>query len=345
MSLAASPPPVSLFADGVDYDRVQDDLDDDISKIRAESKVALISLWQVAEERLVQELTQRRRLISATLLGSTKIQKQLHTASASNNIDPSTAPVITESQLDNLENIHRLAFSVTSFPYTDPSPETSHIPLLGIRIDICSRTGKFDAPYYIHLKRKPLNDTTNELDELSVYRHTIPSHIPLRNYEAQYLPPRDEGYGSEVSSESANASKQDLHMFIRKVRRDIVSWTLRREAIEVLAEKLGLVPESTTDVGAAKSDEYASFVAPVDAADGSVFKSIAATAVEARFVRVVWANGRLARVKISDKGLVERAVVFGEVSGEDRRIKVAEKVLVGDGFVRIEELSELLKVC
>jgi hypothetical protein len=59
----------------------------------------------------------------------------------------------------------------------------------------------------------------------------------------------------------------------------------------------------------------------------------------------VWANGRLARVKISDKGLVERAIVFGEVSGEDRRIKVAENVLVGDGSVRIEELAERLKRC
>jgi central kinetochore subunit Mal2/MCM21 len=287
-------------------------------------------------------LTQRRRLISSTLLGTSRIQKQFNSASNGNRIDPSTAPVTTESQFDTQENVHRLAFSVTSFPFTDPSPETVDVPLLGIRIDICSRTGKFDAPYYIHLKRTQPNHSPNEFDELSVYRHTIPSHIPLRDYEAQYLPRRDEGYGSEASSESANNNRQDLHTLVRKVRKALVSWTLRREAIEVLAEKLGLVPEHS---GTDEDDEYASSIAPVDAPDDSAFKSVAATAVEARFIRVVWANGRLARVKISDKGLVERAIVFGEVSGEDRRIKVAENVLVGDGSVRIEELAERLKRC
>ena len=120
---------------------------------------------------------------------------------------------------------------------------------------------------------------------------------------------------------------------------------MRREAIEVLAEKLGLVPEITKYSDTDESDEYVSSVAPVDAPDDSAFKSVAATAVEARFIRIVWANGRLARVKVSDKGLVERAIVFGEVSGEDRRIKVAENVLVGDGSVRIEELAERLKRC
>ena len=346
MSLAASPPPAPLPADSVDYDQMQDVLDDEISTIRAQSKMLLIGPRRLAADKSqVQELAHRRRLISSTLLGSSKIQTQLNTSSSSNQIDSSTAPVITESQLDNLENIHRLAFSVTSFPYTDPSPETSNVPLLGIRIDICSRTGKFDAPYYLHLKRKQLNDTENELDELSIYRHTIPSHIPLRDYEAQYLPQRDEGYGSEVSSEGAIGNKQDLHTLVRKVRKELVSWTSRQEAIEVLAEKLGLVPESTKDAGANESNEHASFVAPVDAPDDFAFKSIAATTVEARFVRVVWANGRLARVKISDKGLVERAIVFGEIDGQDRRIKTAENVLVGDGFVRVEELVERLKRC
>jgi central kinetochore subunit Mal2/MCM21 len=290
-------------------------------------------------------LTQRRRLVSSTLLSSSKIQKQVDTASASDTIDPSTAPIISESQLDNQENIHRLTFSVTSFPYTDPSPETSNVPLLGIRIDICSRTGRFDAPYYLHLKWKQLNDTANELDELSIYRHTIPSHIPLRNYEAQYLPQRDEGYGSEVSSEIVNGNRQDLHALVRKVRKDLVSWTLRREAIEMLAEELGLVSESTKEPDSDENDDYTSFVAPLNAPNESIFRSVAATAVEARFVRVVWANGWVARVKISDKGLVERAVVYGEVSGEDRRIKSAENVLVGDGLVRIEELAERLKRC
>jgi central kinetochore subunit Mal2/MCM21 len=290
-------------------------------------------------------LTQRRRLISSTLLGSNKIPKQLNAAPVADKVDPRIAPIFTESQLDLQENVHRLALGVTSFPYIDPSPETSAVPLLGIRIDICSRGGRYDAPYYLHLKRKHQNDSTSELEELSVYRHTIPSHIPLRDYEAQYLPQRDEGYGSEEPNETSNSNKQDLHTFVRHVRKDLVSWTLRREAIEILAEKLGLVPKSTEAFDAGGSDEYASFVAPTDKSNDSVFKTVAATAVEARFVRVVWANDRLARVKISDKGFVERAIVFGEVDGQERRMKATENVLVGDGLVRIEELAERLRRC
>lgn len=113
----------------------------------------------------------------------------------------------------------------------------------------------------------------------------------------------------------------------------------------MLAEELGLVSESTKEPDSDENDDYTSFVAPLNAPNESIFRSVAATAVEARFVRVVWANGWVARVKISDKGLVERAVVYGEVSGEDRRIKSAENVLVGDGLVRIEELAERLKRC
>ena len=234
---------------------------------------------------------------------------------------------------------------MTSFPYTDPSPETSNVPLLGIRIDVCSRAGKFDAPYYLHLKRKRFTDSTNELDELSIYRHTIPSHIPLRDYEAQYLPQRDEGYGSEVSSETSTGNKQNLHKLVRNVRKDLVSWTLRREAIEVLAEKLGLVTTSTKDLVTDESDDYVTIVAPIDGSSGSAFKSISPTAVEARYARIVWADRRVARVKISDKGLVERAVVCGEIDGQERRIKAVENELVGDGSVRVEELAERLKRC
>src|SRR5437667_5851454 len=113
MSLTASPPP-TLSVGNVDYDQVREDLDDEISNIRAQSEIQPEHLMQFADELQVQELTQRRRLISSTLLGSSKIQKHLR------KVDPSTASIITKCQSDNQENIHRLAFSVTSFPYTDP---------------------------------------------------------------------------------------------------------------------------------------------------------------------------------------------------------------------------------
>ena len=41
MSLAASPPPAPLPAANFEYDQMQEDLDDEISNIRAQSKMPL----------------------------------------------------------------------------------------------------------------------------------------------------------------------------------------------------------------------------------------------------------------------------------------------------------------
>jgi hypothetical protein len=50
MSLAASPPPESLPAVDFDYDQVQEDLDDEISNIRAQSKMTPYILYGIADE-------------------------------------------------------------------------------------------------------------------------------------------------------------------------------------------------------------------------------------------------------------------------------------------------------
>src|ERR1700761_1874050 len=133
MALAASPP----MLDSADTNNMRDSLDDEIAQVRAE----------------IRNLTQRRKLLTSSLLSSTKAQSRLVTDNS-----PTTAPAqdddLTPLNLANLQehtqsNTHRLALGVTSFPFTDPSPELqSKNPLLGIRIDICNRHGKFDSPYY-----------------------------------------------------------------------------------------------------------------------------------------------------------------------------------------------------
>ena len=50
MSLAASPPPEPLPAVDFDYDQMQEDLDDEISNIRAQSKMAPYILYGIADE-------------------------------------------------------------------------------------------------------------------------------------------------------------------------------------------------------------------------------------------------------------------------------------------------------
>ena len=226
---------------------------------------------------------------------------------------------------------------MTSFPYIDPSPNNLPNPkLLGIRFDICSRSGKFDKAYYILLKR--VNETK---DEQRIHRFVIPDFIPIRDYEARYLPLQDEGYGSESSNDGAGSrSKQDLHTAVRKVRQDLVSWTLRREALEYLREELGLRSpgESDVDTDDESAGQMPALGMPPEQDGKFGVRLLSATSVEARFASIAWNDGRGGRIKISDTGQVERAVIVGD-EGRDTQ---TEQVLV-NGNIRIEEFVRVLE--
>ncbi|OQV03156.1 hypothetical protein CLAIMM_08241 [Cladophialophora immunda] len=348
MALVASPPLPSM--DVV----MSDSPDDEIAQVRAE----------------IEKLTRQRKLLTSTLLASTKAQSRL-----SNHYPAPSAPSNSNNpqQLNDLQqnshtNAHRLAFGVTSFPFHDPSPELRPWnPLLGIRIDICNRKGVFDSPYYMFCVRA--RDTG---DELRIHRHTIPALVPLEQYEKQYLPISyldDEGYGgSEDSRLNANeretTTKQDLHSLVSRVRYDLVSWRLRQDVTEWLREELA-IPDSSaqpassskdqtegakedTDMkqgdGDLRSAEISSYIESEDndpereseEVDGEEEEitgkfnvhSLASLEVDARQLRIIWSDDRVGRIKISDDGKVEKAVVIGL---DGNRVKDVERILIGDG--------------
>ena len=286
-----------------------------------------------------------------TLLSSTKIQNQLNNyafTQSSSDLPTDENPLSTFSSdtsaptANHQTNMHRLSFTVTTFPFTDPSPglhnTNLHGRLLGVRLDHCSRHGTFQKPYYILFRRVEQGG-----DEWRVHRHTIPAFVPLGRLEEEYLPLRDgdSGYSGGGSEEDESFSvvqerKQNLHAFVRKVRHELICWELRREAIELLKEELGLIPNAND------SDEERDDDSDRDALEPTGLYgicSIEATAFEARQARITWTDGTIARIKISNKGLVERAVVVGE----NGRIKGVENLLI-DGESRIEELVQKLRI-
>jgi central kinetochore subunit Mal2/MCM21 len=238
-------------------------------------------------------------------------------------------------------NMHRLSFTVTTFPFTDPSPGPQNARLngrlLGIRFDHCSRNGTFQNPYYILLRRVEEGG-----EEWRVHRHTIPAFVQLDRLDDEFLPLKEE-HGSDGGVDGGSdedeitarpeCRKQDLHGLVRKVRHELVCWELRREAIELLKEQLELIPPVNDEDDDEEVDE--------DSETRGLYgiQSIEATALEARQARITWTDGTIARIKISNKGLIERAVVVGE-SG---RIKGVENLLV-DGESRIENLVHKLKI-
>jgi central kinetochore subunit Mal2/MCM21 len=133
--------------------------------------------------------------------------------------------------------------------------------------------------------------------------------------------------------------KQDLRGFVRELRRELVAWHLRSDAVVFLREKLGLVRDSESEADANEDEEehpWGEKKSPPRNDLGII--GLEATAVEARYVRMEWEDGRLGRFKLSNAGLVERAVFMND-RGRDKQVEDA----VTGGGGRVESLFERLK--
>lgn len=226
-------------------------------------------------------------------------------------------------------NLHRLVFSVTSFPYTDPSPNLSEEErkLLGVRIDVSRRDGGYEVPFYILLKRVKVDGEV----WLSVHRHTIPAFIPVRELERVYLPvptskqTREEEEEDEISMLKAkNLPKQDLHTFVAKIRNALVSWHLRVDAVKSLQKQLASSSTSTTKP--------------------SGLKSITATSLEHSSLRLEFHDGRVGRVKVGETGQIERVIVISADGGREKEVECA--VMRGadkDEGIRIDRILSQLE--
>ncbi|RAH52152.1 hypothetical protein BO85DRAFT_454214 [Aspergillus piperis CBS 112811] len=345
-----------------------DDLDSEISSIRAE----------------ICTLQHRRRILTSSLLSSRTLQRlsksqpptlasQQHQQQQWTDISPLIQSTSTHAQT----NHHRIAFSTTTFPFTDPSPTSESPNLLGIRIDICARDGTYTKPYYILLRRISPKTPQDEgkKREVRVHKHTVPAVVDMRKLERVFLPASTALNTSQDGEEDAmmdedqeqerqlkpwkhKTPKQDLKSFVREVRKQLVVWHLRCDAVRYLRETLGVVRRGVNDDDAIYEDDERPWErnilgpnASTTAATGGSgageetriaknelgIVSLAPTALETVYVRVEWEDGRVGRFKISNTGVVERAVVIGD-SGRDKQ---TEGVITG-GDGRVETLLERL---
>ncbi|KAI1960373.1 hypothetical protein LOZ58_004096 [Ophidiomyces ophidiicola] len=277
-------------------------LDDEIAKIRSE----------------IHSLANRRRVVSASLLSSNAVQTLLRpqVLSSSNPL----APVVLSAEKHTLSNHHRAVFSATAFPFTDPSPHADAPKLLGIRIDVVQKGGQYCEPYYVLLKR-----TGSDKNALQVYKHTIPAFIPLEQLQAAYLPVPDVSLYQEDNPKVV-PKKQSLTKFVRALRQELVAWHLRRDAVDWLQESLGGIRDTNHDQTLGQS---------LGAELGIV--TLRSASLETRLIRLEWRDGRVGRVSLSNKGYVDRAVVFdGQM-----RDKSMENILTA-GDRRVETMIQRL---
>ncbi|KAE8355121.1 Cenp-O kinetochore centromere component-domain-containing protein [Aspergillus coremiiformis] len=309
---------------------MEEELDSEITSIRAE----------------IRNLQRKRRFLVSSLLTSEPIRKRLQEYQASNppsSRDKDVSPLLDAAEKHAETNHHRVAFSATTFPFKDPSPNSENPNLLGVRIDVCAGNGRFAKPYYVLLRRVPGEDK-----RLQVHRHTIPAFISVDKLERAFLPvpsAREEAQAEEpLKPWKKNAKKQDLTRFVHELRRQLATWYLRMDAVNLLRGKLGVVRRSvaayhddddgvwTRDILSDNQEEIR-----LEANDLGIV-SLSPTTLETTYIRLEWQDGRVGRFKLSHSGVVERAVVIGD-HGRD---KLLEAALTG-GDAKVETVLDRLK--
>lgn len=208
--------------------------------------------------------------------------------------------------------LYRIATSVTSFKVHDPDPNAvdgGHV--LGLRFEIMSK-GQFLKPYYVMLNR-PFADSKH----LRVHRHTIPPAIPLSGLAARHLPsPKPES-----DSTSPPQQQQDLDRFVRVLRREITRYHNRLGVSADLRRALGL--HNLGD--------------PEDLASNNIV-DVGIADIEAKQIRLTWADERSGRLVMDDDGKVKKLMIFGT----DGRDWETTKELFGN-YQRIEDFAQKLE--
>ncbi|PKY07876.1 hypothetical protein P168DRAFT_314014 [Aspergillus campestris IBT 28561] len=320
--------------------QLEEELDSDIASIRRE----------------LRALKRRKTLLASSLLSSSTLQTHLRRQSSSRtlaltSLDADVSPLVQSANAHTHTNHHRIAFSATAFPFQDPNPSIttskSSRNLLGIRLDICARNGRFPKPHYILLRHVPSKGEGKRL--LRIHRHTIPPFIPLDQLERVYLASSFTArLDHDAPVKHAPPARQDLRGLVREVRAQLVAWQLRLDAIAMLREQIGTVRRDAPEYGDGDSDAQGMWERDVWCEDDGAMTrlvgnklgivALSPTARDATYVRMAWADGRVGRFKISSRGMIDRAVVIGD-QGRD---KAMECVLTGRVEGLLARASDML---
>jgi central kinetochore subunit Mal2/MCM21 len=139
--------------------------------------------------------------------------------------------LVKEHEDTTIANLHRTCSGITALRVQDPDPNAvDGGNVLGIRFDIFSAEKRaFDTPYYV------LFNQPNGVGRLRVHKHTIPVFVPLQSITRKYLPYTAE---DEEDNPKSVAKVQDLPLFVRALRKELVSHHKRLEAYKRLKQEL-----------------------------------------------------------------------------------------------------------
>ncbi|MCJ1245595.1 hypothetical protein MMC30_002799 [Trapelia coarctata] len=258
----------------------------------------------------IQNLSQRRATLTAALLTSPSSQSLLSHARAKPPASQHVASLekrIDEYKRQNTQNTYRICAGATMFESRDPDPNAvDGGRITGVRIEVYNQhTRTFNPPYYL-LFNRPKSTSPS----LCIHRHTIPPCIPLPTLAAKYFP-------SSPPTNQKRPMSQNLPHLVRELRRMLVSYHRRKEAVDKVSEELKHLGRGH---------------------DGDKVKNIEAADAEAKSLRIEWDSGVEGRVDIERSGRLKRVVVVREDGKRWRDLEM--RILRAE---RIERVPEMLR--
>lgn len=276
-------------------------LDSDIAQLRAR----------------IATLHAHRANLSSVLLSQPHLAARLGYGSSS---DQHAKRIIQQQSKRNLENIYRACAGVTAYRVRDPDPHAvNNGNVLGVGIDV-SIGGRFVETYHVLFTFQERDGTR----VFKVHRHTIPTCIPLQQLADRWIPT------GANDAESLKHPEQDLVRFGRSLRKEVVSWHMRIQAVDDLRQEARL-----PDIKSPEGDGYAdlastgnvlnAFVSDDDDSDAEENMSAGAplriidleSDAGVRQITITWSDGRTGVMGISKDGRVDKAVCRRRGGGRD----------------------------
>lgn len=168
--------------------------------------------------------------------------------------------------------------------------------------------------------------------------------MDVRELETAFLGQLASADNEESESESetdrgrraGENNPQDLHGLVRHVRKSLAAWTLRRASIKKIQQELNLPSFAPSDAQDPSNNDSTHPSTPNQNHQSHTHNhgitSLSPTALDSRSISITWADGRVARIRVTDSGKMEDCVVLqGGDGGGEARLRAIERALMAEG--------------